>query len=258
MPPPAGLFNSTFAPRTAALPPSIGSRTLVTAAEGGDPAASFEVAVRYSEGRGVTIGLEEAAAWFERAARGGLTPAIFRLGGLYEKGIGVRKDLKRAQVLYSAAADRGSAKAMHNLAVLYAEGIEGKPDYPNALNWFRKAADRGVADSQFNLGVLYARGIGMEPNLAESYKWFSLAALGGDRDAAQKRDDVGKRLDPQTLKAVQASVQKWSPEPQPDEAVSVRAPAGGWDQAGPQAPAKGKADPKTNAKRTQGAPAKAL
>jgi localization factor PodJL len=96
----------------------------------------------------------------------------------------------------------------------------------------------------------------MEANLAESYKWFALAANGGDRDAAQKRDDVGKRLDPQTLKAVQASVQKWTPEPQPDDAVSVRAPAGGWDQAGPQTPAK--ANPKTNAKRVQAPGAKAL
>ena len=252
VPPPAGLFNSAQ-PRVAALPPSIGGRALVASAESGDPAAAFEVAVRYSEGRGVTVSLEEAAVWFERAARLGLTPAMFRLGGLYEKGIGVKKDLRRAQALYITAAERGSAKAMHNLAVLYAEGVDAKPDYPNALAWFRKAADRGVADSQFNLGVLYARGIGMEANLAESYKWFALAANGGDRDAAQKRDDVGKRLDPQTLKAVQASVQKWTPEPQPDDAVSVRAPAGGWDQAGPQTPAK--ANPKTNAKRVQGAPA---
>jgi localization factor PodJL len=250
-PPPAGLFRPGT-PRAAILPPSIGSRVLVMAAESGDPAAAFEVATRYSEGRGVATNLDEAAVWFERAARSGLTPAIFRLGGLYEKGIGVKKDLKRAHALYSVAAERGSAKAMHNLAVLYAEGLEGKPDYPNALTWFRKAADRGVADSQFNLGVLYARGIGVEVNLAESCKWFSLAAQSGDRDAAQKRDDVGKRLDPQTLKAVQAGVQNWRPEPQPEEAVSVHGPAGGWDQAMPlqQTPATpAKAKSKTAGKR---------
>ncbi len=233
-PPPAGLFVAGM-PKTAALLPAIGGRALISAAEAGDAAAAFEIAVRYSEGRGVPTNLEESAMWFDRAARGGVTPAIFRLGGLYEKGIGVKKDLKRAQALYSAAADRGSAKAMHNLAVLYAEGGDGKPDYPNALIWFRKAADRGIADSQFNLGVLYARGIGMEANLAESYKWFALAAQGGDRDAAQKRDDVAKRLDAQTLAAVRATVQKWAAVPQPEESVSVQAPPGGWDQAPPPA-----------------------
>ena len=126
--------------------------------------------------------------------------------------------------------------------------LEGKPDYPNALGWFRKAADRGVADSQFNLGVLYARGIGMEANIAESYRWFALAAQSGDRDAGQKRDDVAKRLDPQTLKAVQANVQQWKPAPQPDDAVTVRGPVGGWDQAGPQTPAKAKTEAKPDAK----------
>ena len=237
-PPPAGLFSPPAAPRVGVLPPSIGGRALIVAAEGGDASAAFEIAVRYSEGRGVATNLEEAAAWYERAARGGVTPAMFRLGGLYEKGIGVKKDLERAQVLYTAASNRGSAKAMHNLAVLYAEGGDGKPDYPNALTWFRKAADYGVADSQFNLGVLYARGIGMEANLAESYKWFALAALGGDRDAGQKRDDVAKRLDADTLAAVRASTQNWKPQTQPDAAVSVRTPPGGWDQAPPaQAPA---------------------
>ena len=246
-PPPAGLFAGGNI-KAAVLPPSIGGRTLVAAAEAGDAAAAFEIAVRYSEGRGVPTNLEESAVWFERAARSGLTPAIFRLGGLYEKGIGVKKDVKRAHALYVAAADRGNAKSMHNLAVLYAVGGEGKPDYPNALVWFRKAADRGIADSQFNLGVLYARGIGMEANLAESYKWFALAAQGGDRDAGQKRDDVAKRLDAQTFAAAKNTVQQWTPVAQPEEAISVQTPPGGWDQALPAA-AKAKAKPATPGKR---------
>jgi localization factor PodJL len=120
---------------------------------------------------------------------------------------------------------------MHNLAVLYAEGIEGKADYRTASQWFRKAAERGLADSQYNLGILCARGIGMERNLAESYKWFSLAAVQGDQDAGRKRDDVAQRLDAQSLAAAKVSVQSFVPEPQPDEAINVKAPPGGWDRA---------------------------
>ena len=118
---------------------------------------------------------------------------------------------------------------MHNLAVLYAEGIDGKPDYQTAARWFRKAADYGIADSQYNLGILYARGIGVEANLAEAYKWFALASREGDKDAAKKRDDVGSRLNQQTLTAARAAVQVWSPETQPAAAVEVKVPAGGWD-----------------------------
>ena len=210
------------------LPAAI-SGTLRTAAAKGDPAAEYEIAQRYAEGRGVPQNLTEAADWFDRAAKQGLAPAQFRLGGFYEKGFGVKKDLNAARRLYSAAADAGNAKAMHNLAVLYAEGIDGKPDYQNAAKWFRKAADYGLTDSQYNLGILYARGIGMEPNLAEAYKWFALAARDGDKESATKRDDVGGRMDQQSLAAAKLAAQAWTPSEQPEAATQAGVPAGGWD-----------------------------
>ena len=228
------------------LPPAIGAN-LRAAAAGGDAGAAYEIALRYAEGRGVPANLEEAARWFRRAADQGLAPAQYRLGSLLEKGQGVKKDLEAARRLYTAAAEKGNAKAMHNLAVLYAEGAEGKPDYRTASQWFRRAAERGVADSQYNLGILNARGIGMDQNLAESYKWFSLAAAQGDQDAGRKRDDVAGRLDAQTLAAAKLAVQTFQPEAQPDEAVNVKAPPGGWDHATTAvAPTK----TKTNSKKT--------
>jgi localization factor PodJL len=213
------------------LPASIGGPALRTAAANGNPAAEYEIAVRFAEGRGVPANLELAVQWFERAAKQGLAPAQYRLGSLHEKGQGVKKDLDKARQLYLAAADKGNAKAVHNLAVLYAEGIDGKPDYRTASQWFRKAADRGVADSQYNLGILYARGIGVDQNLAESYKWFALAAQQGDQDAGKKRDDVAGRLDQQSLVAAKLAVQTWTADAPPDEAVNVKTPAGGWDRA---------------------------
>jgi localization factor PodJL len=120
---------------------------------------------------------------------------------------------------------------MHNLAVLAADGGGKGADYKDAAQWFRKAADRGVADSQFNLGILYARGIGVEQNLAESFKWFSLATAQGDADAGHKRDDIAKRLDAQSLAAAKLAIQTFTVEPQPDDAINVATPAGGWDSA---------------------------
>ncbi len=187
--------------------------------------------MRFAEGDGVAQNFTEAAQWFERAAKQGLVPAQFRLGGLYEKGLGVKKNLDTARRYYVAAGEAGNAKALHNLAVLYAEGIDGKPDYATAAKWFRKAADYGIADSQYNLAVLYARGIGVEQNLAEAYKWFALAAQDGDTDSARKRDELEARLDRTSLSAAVQAVQDWSRQQQPEAAVDVKTPPGGWDQA---------------------------
>lgn len=229
-------------PPSEKLPDGIGGPGLRTAAMKGDATAAYEIGVRFAEGKGVAANYDEAAKWYDRAAQAGVVPATFRLGTLYEKGLGVKKDADIARRYYTQAAERGNAKAMHNLAVLDADGGGRGANYKSAAQWFRKAADRGVADSQFNLGILYARGIGVEQNLAESYKWFTLAAAQGDADAAGKRDDVAKRLDPQSLAAAKLAIQTFSAEPQPDDAVNVAAPAGGWDSA-PQATAKPAAKP---------------
>lgn len=215
------------------------SPALRSAAAANNPAAEYEMGARYADGRGVAPNPQEAIRWFERAANAGFAPAQFRLASLNEKGDGIKKDLQAARRLYIAAADKGHAKAMHNLAVLYAEGIDGKPDYRVAAQWFRKAASFGVADSQYNLAILYARGIGVDVNLAESYKWFALAATNGDADAAKKRDEVGARLNQQTLVAARLAVQTFVPEREPEEATSLRAPPGGWDRA-PATPVKPK------------------
>nr|AWM05111.1 hypothetical protein CIT39_00620 [Bradyrhizobium symbiodeficiens] len=224
-------------PPSEKLPDGIGGPLLRTAAMKGDATAAYEIGLRFAEGKGVATNYDEAAKWYDRAAQAGVIPATFRLGTLYEKGLGVKKDADIARRYYTQAAERGNAKAMHNLAVLDADGGGRGANYKSAAQWFRKAADRGVADSQFNLGILYARGIGVEQNLAESYKWFSLAAALGDTDASGKRDDVAKRLDPQSLAAAKLAIQTFSAEPQPADAVNVTAPAGGWDSA-PQASAK--------------------
>lgn len=210
------------------LPASIGDAALRKAAMSGDPAAAYEVANRFAEGRGVLQNNEAAAYWLQRAAKQGLAPAQFRLGGLYEKGLGVKKDLVAARDLYLAAAEKGNGKAMHNLAVLYAEGVDGPPDYNKAAVWFRKAANHGIGDSQYNLGILYARGIGVKQSDEESYKWFALAAKQGDKDAAKKRDEIASRLDAPSLTTARLAVQKWTPEPQPDDAINVKT-AAAWE-----------------------------
>ena len=233
---PAAATPAPAKPEAERLPIALGGARLRTAALGGDAAAAYEVALRFAEGRGVPADQEEAARWYERAASKGLVPAQFRYASLLEKGTGVKKNLGQARKLYLAAATQGHAKAMHNLAVLYAEGIEGKPDYATAALWFRKAAQHGIADSQYNLGVLCARGLGTDKNMAEAYKWFALAAAQGDREAAKKRDDVAAHLDADELASARDTAKSFVPEPQPQSALNVPVPQGGWDDATTAAP----------------------
>ncbi len=210
------------------VPAAITGR-LRAAATKGDPAAQYEIAQRFADGRGVAQDPATAAEWFERAARQGSAPAQFRLGGLYEKGLGVQKNLDAARRFYAMAGEAGNAKALHNLAVLYAEGMDGKPDYQSAAQWFRKAAAYGMADSQYNLGILYARGIGVEQNLTEAYRWFALAAREGDKESETKRNELATRLDPQSLRNAQQAIDSFKAQPQPEAAITVKAPPGGWD-----------------------------
>lgn len=219
------------------LPPAFAPR-LIASAAAGDPTAAYEVGIRLSERPTTTGASEQAIIWLERAARAGLAPAQLTLGGIYEKGLGVPKEPQRARLYYLAAAIRGNAKAMHNLAVLHAQGIGGKVDHAAAAEWFRKAAARGVTDSQFNLAVLYEHGTGVEQSLAEAYKWFALAARQGDAGAARKRAEIAGRLDAQSRDAMDAAIETWAAEPQPDNSITVRPPPGGWDRAPAEPPQK--------------------
>ncbi len=191
------------------VPDGIQPPSLVAAAKSADPVALFEIGARYTDGRGVAADMKQAATWYQLSADKGYAPAQYRLASMYEKGNGVDRDLVKAKQYYEQAANQGNASAMHNLAVLYASGTVGPQDYDSAANWFVRAADLGVSDSQFNLAILYARGNGLKQDLQESYKWFAIAAKSGDKDAAQKRDEVANAMKPADLESARARVDLW-------------------------------------------------
>ncbi|MFC3163013.1 peptidoglycan-binding protein [Ciceribacter thiooxidans] len=209
---------------TIAVPDAIKPASLVIAAKQGDPLALFEVAARYSEGRGVDGDFAEAAKWYKMAADKGFAPAMYRLANLYENGSGVERNVETARHYYELAAEKGNASAMHNLAVMHASGATGTQDYPTAAKWFGKAAEFGVSDSQFNLAILNARGNGVPQNLVESYKWFAIAAKAGDKDAAKKRDEVANVMAPDQLEKARAAVDLWKPQPLDPQANSTDVP----------------------------------
>jgi localization factor PodJL len=231
---PSAPLPATPAPAPVAppadLPPAVGPERLQQSAMAGDPAAAFEVAARYAEGRGIAPDLPAAVRWYEQAAAAGLAPAQYRLGSIYEKGMGAPKNLAIAQDWYRRAAEAGNVKAMHNLAVLHAEGAGGAPDLERASELFLQAAQHGVRDSQFNLAILYARGLGVPQDMVEAYKWFAVAASSGDQEALKRRDIIAAALPEADLARAQAAAESFQPLPLVPEANDVTAPEGGWGE----------------------------
>ena len=181
------------------IPESSDSEALRQKVNAGDAKTLFEIGSRYAEACGTNAYMKTAAQWYEKAAELGFAPAQYRIGNMYEKGTGVARDAAKAKTWYQLAAAQGNANAMHNLAVLFAMGADGTIDNDSATRWFFNAAELGVKDSQFNLGILAAKGIGMRQNLEESYKWFAIVAKQGDKEAAAKRDEIAKALNPEQL-----------------------------------------------------------
>lgn len=199
--------------RPAALPASTGELQLK--AEAGDPAAQFELGVRYHEGRGVTQSYGEAFRWFRMSAEQGEPDAEFNTGVMYEKGRGVAPDYAEALRWYQKAAVQDYAPAEFNLGVLYDKGRGVTLDFAQAMSWYRKAADQSYAAAQYNLGLLYYYGQGTPLDYVQAYKWISVAAgaaSGEDKSKfAAMRDEIGRKMTVQDLVNAQKLASQWTP-----------------------------------------------
>jgi localization factor PodJL len=231
---PAGAATPASARRESQLvlpAAGTGPLSLRLAAAQGNASAQLEVATRLAEGKGVKQNFKEAALWYERSATQGQAIAQYRLATLYERGMGVKADRELSKDWYQRAAEQGNLKAMHNLAVISAGDGTGTPDYSTAAQLFSRAASHGLPDSQYNLGVLYESGLGVPKDHAAAYKWYSLAAKGGDKDAAQRRDQMILRLPSETIQAADKQIASWRPVRANDMANNVRMAGDEWKRA---------------------------
>ena len=108
-----------------------------------DPAAQFELGMRYGRGEGVPRDDYAARTWLARAAAGGHPRARHALGWLYYDGRGVPRDYPKAAELFGYAAERGDPEAQYMMGVLHAEGKGVAKDSRRSILWMRKAAGQG-------------------------------------------------------------------------------------------------------------------
>jgi TPR repeat protein len=83
----------------------------------------YNLAVIYSEGRGIAADGQESFKWFLKAAQKGFAQAQYNLGLIYADGLGVLQNEKEAFRWFSLAADQGHAAAKCCLAEMYASGL---------------------------------------------------------------------------------------------------------------------------------------
>jgi hypothetical protein len=85
------------------------------AAERGNPAAQFHLALKSIDGKGVPQSYSEAATWLKRAADQGYAPAQYGLGLAYSYGLGVPQDDNMSATWLRRAAAQGNADAQKAL-----------------------------------------------------------------------------------------------------------------------------------------------
>ncbi|MBO5122781.1 MAG: sel1 repeat family protein, partial [Oscillospiraceae bacterium] len=153
------------------------------AAEDGEAAAQFNLALCYEQGEGVEKSQSEAIRWYRAAAEQGVVEAQLSLASYYFDGDGVAQDLSKAAHWFRAAAQQGHAGAQYNLSLCYRQGLGVEQNYAEAVHWCRMAAQQGAVKAQHNLAVCYATGEGVEKDMQEAIHWYRKAAEQGDADA---------------------------------------------------------------------------
>jgi TPR repeat protein len=153
--------------------------------------------------------------WRPLAEKGDAHAQLY-LGVLYHQGRGIPQDYAKARMWYVKAAAQGYAMAQYNLGWLYENGDGVPQDYAKARKWYEKAAARGYAQAQSNLAALYANGNGVPKNYVRAYMWWSLAAghsTGNvQKDPANNRDDVARRMTPAEIAEAQKLAREWAPK----------------------------------------------
>ena len=208
----------------------------IVRAGAGDVTAQYSLGKLFEKGKGP---IEEdqimAAHWFRAAAAQGLPQALNDLALMYSEGRGVPEDPQRATDLWRAAATQDYSWAQYNLGLALFRGQGVPEDHEEALRWFRKAADSGFANAQFIMGQLSRHGVATEASEEEALHWYLLAAKQGHPEAEKQASalaEAGIKPALPTVASIRSEPEAEAPATTgPDEAaetdVAALPPAGG-------------------------------
>lgn len=160
--------------------------SMKNAAEGGDAAARYKLAMEYYGGDYFPKDLKKCAEWCEKSALQGYARAQMHMGVLYTYGEGVSKDLKKAFEWEEKAAAQGLDAAQFGLGGKYLRGEGVSVDSKKAVEWLEKAAGQGNLGALNTLALVYSEGktAGIPKDVVKAYAYFDVYAKnGGNKDA---------------------------------------------------------------------------
>ncbi|HRQ65073.1 MAG TPA: tetratricopeptide repeat protein [Xanthomonadaceae bacterium] len=190
-----------------AVQSTVSTEELLAAAERGDAAAQYQVALRYGKGEGVTRDQAHALHWLLRAAESGHLEAQANIGVLFTLEAPMDAQHEVGMRWLRRAAERRHPMAALQLGLMASEG--GDPAL--ALHWFRVAADSGDHNLQRALSDMLLNGEGVRHDLAEAYYWTRLAALSDPAGDTESRA-MAVQLDEKTRAAIDARAAAWRPK----------------------------------------------
>jgi hypothetical protein len=134
-----------------------------------------------------------ASLWTEQAQRGNLE-ASFNLALLYRDGKGVSQSMTESLKWSTVAAQGGSPQGQYDMGLALLEGKFLPRDLPAALAWLHQSAHQSYVSSMYALAVTYLDGRLLLADEAKAYYWLLLAAFKGDRSARDYVQRIGERL----------------------------------------------------------------
>jgi len=177
-----------------------------TLAENDDAEAQYKRGEYY-----ITIDLEKAKYWFEKAAAQGSSKAQARLNMVIAvmTGVaaGISKDSKGKEdfdkTMRLATASSPSPSCLFDMGIAYKQGcvwfernntmylVDGlDADMAKAAYWFEKAAAMGHAEGKYQLGVCYLYGNGVEQDKKRGYQLLYEAAEMGVANARKEIENA--------------------------------------------------------------------
>jgi len=156
------------------------------------------------------------------SAQGGYPAAQFNLALMYDKGLGIPQDYAEALKWYCKASVGGEIRGFANIGEMYANGWGVPLDEEKARHWYRMGADLGDALGQLYTVREYAKETkekGLPKDLDKAYLWLNLvflqdlSFLGYDREIVLFLSDLEEQMSPQQIKAGKEAVKRWKPAP---------------------------------------------
>lgn len=156
---------------------------LLLKAESNDVDVLFELAMRYSTGKGVAKDPAEAVKWFRKAANREHAEAQWHLGDAYNysKVKGVEQDYVISHAWFMKAAENGHVPAMVKVANNYSRGLSNvQQNYEEARRWYARAMEAGSGEAASSLATMVRYGEGGPVDYEEAIRLYRRAIEMGE------------------------------------------------------------------------------